>query len=451
MSITDFNIYIIITIVITFFSFIILVWSSITFIIEKEFKAASRAILLTFLIPAIFILPLIISYPEDSIFGWVILIIPCTILIIILLPINLLSSKIDPEPSEKHDERDIMFSRNELIPGTNRFIHYYKRNPQNKQMDEKFRANPGLLSTQSTFYHPLYFASANANFNTVKAFHQITDGNVSSSKTDYDQEDLKTYIKWWAKYCGAHSIGITELKDYHLYSYGGRNHSYDIKIKNDHKYAIAITVEMDYLMIAAAPKAPVITESAYQYLQSGTIAVQIASFIRELGYSAKAHIDGHFEVICPLVARDAGLGEIGRMGLLMTPDLGPRVRIAVVTTDLELPLNKRDPDYSTIDFCNSCKKCYDNCPANAITDKRPDLINNVERWKIEAESCFTYWTKIGTDCGKCMFVCPYSHPDYLLHKFMRFFVKRSYLFRRFAVYLDDFFYGKKPGVKEIKI
>ena len=48
--------------------------------------------------------------------------------------------------------------------------------------------------------------------------------------------------------------------------------------------------------------------------------------------TARAHIDGNYQVIAPLVARDAGLGTIGRMGLLMTPELGPRVRLAVVTT-----------------------------------------------------------------------------------------------------------------------
>ena len=47
--------------------------------------------------------------------------------------------------------------------------------------------------------------------------------------------------------------------------------------------------------------------------------VQLAAAIRDLGYPARAHIDGNYRVIAPLVARDAGLGEIGRMGLLMTP------------------------------------------------------------------------------------------------------------------------------------
>ena len=77
-------------------------------------------------------------------------------------------------------------------------------------------------------------------------------------------------------------------------------------------------------------------ESARRYLDSGAIAVQLALFLKGIGYRARAHIDGNYRVVCPLVARDAGLGEIGRMGILMTPALGPRVRIAVVTTDFPL-------------------------------------------------------------------------------------------------------------------
>ena len=62
-------------------------------------------------------------------------------------------------------------------------------------------------------------------------------------------------------------------------------------------------------------------------------------------------------MIAPLVARDAGLGEIGRMGLLMTPRLGPRVRLGVVTTDLPLAPNEAGDDLSVLDFCTRCKKC----------------------------------------------------------------------------------------------
>ena len=67
---------------------------------------------------------------------------------------------------------------------------------------------------------------------------------------------------------------------------------------------------MDRAMVMSAPLAPTLMESAQQYVESGVIAVQVAAFIRGLGYPARAHIDGNYRVICPLVARAAGLGVV---------------------------------------------------------------------------------------------------------------------------------------------
>jgi ferredoxin len=163
-----------------------------------------------------------------------------------------------------------------------------------------------------------------------------------------------------------------------------------------------------------------------------------------MGYAARAHIDGNYRVIAPLVARDAGLGEIGRIGLLMTPNQGPRVRLGVVTTDAGLISDERRPDASVIDFCQVCMKCAENCPSHSISFGNRQEIDGALRWRINSETCFHYWNVIGTDCGRCMAVCPYSHPDSPVHNLVRWIAARSGAFRRTAVWMDDFFYGKKP-------
>jgi len=71
-------------------------------------------------------------------------------------------------------------------------------------------------------------------------------------------------------------------------------------------------------------------------------------------------------------------------------------------------------------------------------------IDGVMRWKIDAESCYTYWCQAGTDCGRCIIVCPFAHPDNWFHRLVRFGIRNSYIFRRLAVPLDDLFYGRKP-------
>lgn len=352
--------------------------------------------------------------------------------------------------TKQFDERDIMFSRNELKPGTDKFKDYYQRNPDKKVLDDKFREKPGLLSKNAGKFHPFKFASAEANFSAVEAFVPFIKGNINLEKRIINPSEVSDYIKNWVKQIGAVSVGITELKKYHLYGIKGRGDEYGHKIVQGHPFAIAFTVEMDKDMLDLAPESEAIMESSQQYLSSANIAVQIALFIRKLGYTARPHFDGNYQLICPLVAKDAGLGELGRMGLLMTPELGPRVRIAVVTTDLPLKTNKYKYEASVTEFCTICKKCADNCPTRAISFENMEEDDGVLRWKINHEACFTYWNITGTDCGKCIQVCPYSHPNNLMHNLVRKGIKNSSLFGTFALHMDDIFYGRKPGVKHRK-
>jgi reductive dehalogenase len=206
---------------------------------------------------------------------------------------------------------------------------------------------------------------------------------------------------------------------------------------------------MDLAMVSMAPAAPTVLESAHQYANAAKIAIPLANFIRSLGYPARAHIDGNYRVIAPLVARDAGLGELGRMGLLMTPTLGPRVRLGVVTTDMPLVPDPRADDTSVLDFCRVCQKCAHNCPVRAIPFGDREDIGGALRWRINDTVCYRYWAATGTDCARCMAVCPYSHDDNAMHNLVRWAVRRSGAARRATVWLDDLFYGADPGSRAL--
>ena len=240
-------------------------------------------------------------------------------------------------------------------------------------------------------------------------------------------------------------MGIAELQPYHVYSHIGRGSGeYGAPITLTHRYAISFSVEMHHAMVGTGPAAPTVLESARQYVEAAKIAVELGNLVRSQGYPARAHIDGNYRVIAPLVARDAGLGEIGRMGLLMTATLGPRVRLGVVTTDLPLVPDDRSDDTSIIDFCRLCKKCADVCPVRAIPQDDRKEIDGVLRWRINADLCYRYWCAVGTDCGRCMAVCPYSHPNNAMHNLARWAVQRSGVARRTMLWLDDLFYGRIP-------
>ena len=413
-------------------------------LIEKEKRAAIRAAMITIPMTAIYLLALLLpDYARD-----VLIAVSFASLAVggISFFIPTKSQQVElRQPIDQVDEREIIFARARLEPGTPDYDTYYSDHPLQKSQDDSSREQTGLLSPHARFMDPLHRASAVGSFSLTEALREAVDGPVADKKIQYSTEDLTKTVKKLAKYYGALDCGITVLKPAHIYSHIGRGTgNYGDKVSLDHTYAIAITVEMDFEMTGTGPYAPVVMESARQYVESARVSIQLAAAIRDLGFPARAHIDGNYRVIAPLVARDAGLGEIGRMGLLMTPLQGPRVRVGVITTEMPLIADSYSGEPSILDFCRICKKCAHNCPSQSIPKGEREISNGVLRWKINPESCYHYWTIVGTDCGRCLAVCPYSHPDNMLHNLVRWGIRRSGNFRRVALFLDDFFYGKKP-------
>ncbi len=418
-------------------------WVSGVSLHEREGRAARMSLLLALGGGALFLLPVLLS--PGSVWVIILFVILTGALFLFFLPPVVRRDLTDPDPAVRIDERDIMFSRRLLMPGSPRYEEYYARHPEKKEVDDRFREKPGLLSRDALYFDPLTFPAADAYFSTIEYLAAGIDGKPRQERTKMDPEKITRYLKDMVAYLGAVSSGVTEMRPYHYYHTRGRDHNYGEPVIPGHRFGFVFTVEMDREMINTGPRGPTVMESARQYLEAARIAVAVAVYLRELGYEARAHIDAHYEVVCPLVARDAGLGEIGRMGLLMTPEKGPRVRIGVVTTNMELVPDQTRKDLAMIDFCYRCKKCAINCPAQAISHDPPAVIDGVKRWQIDQEACYTYWTITGTDCGRCVAVCPFSHPGNLFHNLVRWGIHHSWLINRLALPMDELFYGKRPA------
>ncbi len=358
------------------------------------------------------------------------------------------TEEVGPEtPQTRVDERRIPFAWIRLRPGTPVWEQYYRIYPERKEVEDAIWELPGLLSPRARGAHPLAFAASEASFMLTAAVRHQVEGEVAERQVRLEPEVMTRFVKALARYYGAVDVGVTELRPYHVYSHIGRGTGeYGAPLEPEHRYAIAFTVEMRYEPMQTAPWAWTVMESAHQYVEAAKVALRLAYVIRLLGYPARAHIDGNYRVIAPLVARDAGLGELGRMGLLITPRLGPRVRLGVVTTDLPLVPTPRVPDASVVDMCQHCKKCAVNCPGRAIPMGEREMVDGALRWRIDIDRCFRYWNVIGTDCGRCIAVCPYAHPDTLLHNLVRAAIRRSGTMRRAAAWFDDLLYGRKPPI-----
>jgi ferredoxin len=414
---------------------------------EGERRAAGVAFCLSIALALPFFVVPLLGNP----FRWGLLGITAAVLlagaIAFLLPIGRVE-RAREEPTVRIDERDIMFARARLKPGTPNYRAYYELHPDNKTSDDKTRSLPGILSPEASEANPQVFGATEATFEFIEQLHNAVQGPVASEKRSFEVGPGTAYLKGLARYWGARNVGITELKPLHVYSHVGRGRgTYGAPITLDHGYAIAFTVEMDLQLVGTAPAAPTLLESARQYARAAGIAVQLGYWIRSMGYRARAHIDGNYRVVAPLVARDAGLGEIGRMGLLMTPNLGPRVRLGVVTADL--PLLPDAPGYapSVLDFCRICQKCADNCPVRAIPTGDREKNDGALRWRINQDLCYRYWCATGTDCARCVVVCPYSYPDAAMHNMVRWAARHSGAARRAVHWLDRAFYGPVPAPK----
>lgn len=177
---------------------------------------------------------------------------------------------------------------------------------------------------------------------------------------------------------GADLVAITKMKPEFYYSVRGRR-DYGKKIDKHHKYGIVIAKEMSIDMVnRAPPKMSTVIETSNIYLQLGVLGLQLSTYISGLGYSARNHMDGNYLVVAPpLVAQAAGLGQIGRHGLLLTPpQFGGRVRLGVVTTDLDL-VEDQVHKSNLASLCDHCDKCVRTCPGKAIpTDKKKKLMDS---------------------------------------------------------------------------
>jgi len=235
-------------------------------------------------------------------------------------------------------------------------------------------------------------------------------------------------VKQAARLFGASLVGICDLDRRWLYDpaylltpEGGK--PAENVIPDTFRTAIALAVEMDYPTLRTSPSAAASAATGTGYSKMAFTAGLLAQYIRGLGYQA---IPCGNDTACSIpIAIDAGLGEMARNGLLVTPAFGPRIRLAKVLTDL--PLRPDRPiSFGVWEFCRICKKCARKCPSQSIMHGGPsEKIHNISNregvraWHINAETCLSFWAKNGTDCANCIRVCPFNKPAGWFHDLVR--------------------------------
>lgn len=260
-------------------------------------------------------------------------------------------------------------------------------------------------------YSAVAYALCKASLFPNQHFYEW-DVEPNKIKTRFNvPEEASKIIKKAAKFFGADLVGIANNNEkwispeLHVNNVDNKNSA---MLSIQPKSIIVMAVEMDYAAYQAESSLVATAATGMGYSRMAEISVKVATFIRMLGYWAVPCGDG--TALSIPMAIEAGLGECGRTGLLITREFGPRVRLCKIFTDLNLKADK-PITFGVEEFCSSCMICAEACPAQAIPDNL--IIPGAARRATDAKNCFQYWVDNSIDCCKCITKCPFSKPNSL--------------------------------------
>ncbi len=213
--------------------------------------------------------------------------------------------------------------------------------------------------------------------------------------------ELKDTIKEFLLSHGAGQVGFCHLKEENAFSL---------------PYAISYTIPLSDVIVNQIDTAP--THTYFHHYRSinaliDQLSLRVGRMLADAGYGyvpipASQSVNGLQGIFSHKYAASlAGLGSVGKSGLFLSTQHGPRIRLGTILTDFPFP----DKPEILPSPCGDCNLCARSCPAMAITGKawEPGVIRDTI---LDARACSDYmksaFQKIGRGvvCGICMKVCP---------------------------------------------
>ena len=285
-----------------------------------------------------------------------------------------------------------------------------------------------------------------------------------------DMTTLRRQLDGWAREAGFRAVGVSDIElgedEAHLKRWldDGFHGDMDYMQRHGDKRTRpaklvpgtlrVISARMDYLTDAATDSWSVIHDPELGFVSRYALgrdyhkllrarlqrlATRITEEIGEFGYRV---FTDSAPVLEKALARNAGLGWIGKHSNLIDSRTGSWFFLGEIYTDLPLPI-----DAAASNHCGSCTRCIDVCPTQAI----------VAPYSVDARRCISYLTielhgaipedlrpLIGNriyGCDDCQLVCPWNkfatptpETDFL----PRHDLDRSTLIDLFAWSEDDF-------------
>ncbi|MDV2989894.1 MAG: reductive dehalogenase [Dehalogenimonas sp.] len=320
-----------------------------------------------------------------------------------------------------------------------------------------------------------FSGNVGANQSTTQSFlgpqKSTTPEGRGVAKWQGTKEEAAAMLRTFLRFVGAMNVGFVELEEANtkkfIYDYEQRKKVRNIwvdddkpsinvvsssfseyRIPNSFKHAIVIINQESMKSFKVNP-----TQLMAQIRYQRNVNIQAATmeFIRSLGYQAVGQFATNAIGIGPALATVAGLGEMGRVNRLMTPEHGPVVGVFTMLTNLPLPAdNPIDAGY--LNFCRTCMKCADACGEGALSFEKDPYWETIGPWNNPGHKTWfedsvkcTAYRALPDACtsGKCLAVCTFSKDHVAaVHEAVQMTVANTGLFNGFFKNMDDIFYGE---------
>ena len=220
-------------------------------------------------------------------------------------------------------------------------------------------------------------------------------GEIEPAVDPVPGKDVTQEIKHRARELGYCEVGVTKL-----------DRRYIFRSRKDwakFSHAVCLAHEQEYESTQTAPSMEAEEPHFGTYRLIGKLALELASYIRSLGYHAQVHsANDNSGVYIPMFV-EAGLGQLGANGQLLSPHFGSRARLVIISTDALVTYDE-PVDYGMNAFCNICQVCVNRCPGRAIFRQKM-WYRGVRKSKISYKRCRPVVVNY-EGCAVCMRVCP---------------------------------------------
>ena len=215
-----------------------------------------------------------------------------------------------------------------------------------------------------------------------------------SGQPAHSAEEFTRAVREQAAELGISTIGVADYDDTYTFT--------DLREAAGGRRVVVCVLEQNWESTQTLPSVRGERTALSTNAELMELAAQLAACIRASGYRARAHTTEGIAIVHHYAVQ-AGLGQMGFNGQLLTPQAGSRCRLCLITTDA--PLVRDEPrDFGIPRLCEQCRICVRRCPSGAIPARRAEF-RGVEKNKLNLARCFPVVAQV-TGCSVCMKVCP---------------------------------------------